>query len=266
MQATPPIAAFGFWADRSVPLGNMPADHDDIVTVRGNAAKARGRGAALTSTAVTPSKAENTKHDSLADDKERRTICAAVKERAEVGDAIRWSVILEATAGIPCAFDFKAKAEEKDKDDQCSTTASVEASDSVATSSEDEARTLMPRGVRAGRVYPATLLLRVFQLCQGAERRPPGAAGLKAVPRDLLGAQQGSEPAAAPSGLEAPPGLAAPTAAPSARAPPWRAQEGARKATSGRQERAAPAPEKLLRNAPWRSREAAPRLAPPPGL
>jgi len=266
MQATPPIAAFGFWADRSVPLGNMPADHDDIVMVRGNAAKARGRGAVPTSTAVTPSKAEGAKHDALADDKERRTICAAVKERAEVGDAIRWSVILEATAGIPCAFDFKTKAEEKDKDDECSTTASVEASDSAATSSEDEARTSMPRGVRAGRVYPVSLLLRVFQLCQEEKRQLPGSTEFRAVPRARVEPQMASSPTAAPSGLAPPPGLAAPVTAPSARVPPWKGQVGVQKATSLKQERAAPAPEKLLRNAPWRSREAAPRLAPPPGL
>lgn len=259
-QVSPPVASLGYWANRDMPLttdGALTKDLDDITVVHCSAAKPRSKAAR-----AAVARARGT-------EQERLVLCEQAKELAEVGENIRWSVVLEATAQLPCALGSTPLCNSQDgswaktagllskvfldheeemthegpdsEKDECSTSASGgDAADSTGLSSEGEGEDAVedalqggrPRGTLGDRVYPVALLLQVYGLCQTSRGASPAMLSAKELP---------------PKDMPPPPGLAPP-------------QIGAK------QPRLPLAEAGRLRNAPWRSQRAAPRLGAPPGL
>jgi len=237
----PPIASLGFWADKAVPLscGVRQAARD----------KAQVPPAPMSASAV-----------------ELQAQCCQARAHAEVGGDIRWDVIIEQAALLPCGLRMPAAAPTRAPavkpgklgEDGESTSAGSEscgegaAGPGSASDGESDAASRpgapAPWGGTARRYSAAALLqtLSLLHLAGDLGSRPPGLP--RSAPEQVFRAAhaatapglQPDEAAASPCAsprkgmpVGPPPGLPAPAAKPSATlraavaAAPWRRQRPA---------------------------------------
>jgi len=237
----PPIASLGFWADKAVPLscGVRQAARD----------KAQVPPAPMSASAV-----------------ELQAQCCQARAHAEVGGDIRWDVIIEQAALLPCGLRMPAAAPSRapaaklgklGEDDESTSAGSGSCSEGAAgpgSASDSESDAASQSGPAApwggtARRYSAAALLQTLSLLRLAGElgsRPPGLP--KSAPEQVLRAArtapapglQPDEAAASPCAkpqksmlVGPPPGLPAPVAKPSATpraavaAAPWRRQRPA---------------------------------------
>lgn len=244
----PPIASFGWWADKAVPL-TQGVRH---VTSEKPAAPAASR----------------------ADAMELRTWCCEARDRADIGGDIRWDVILEQAALLDCGLRSRAtpiaqapakasagKADKPGEDEESTSAGSGSCSDgaiepSSASESEADAAWALGRMPQCGpaRRYGAAALLQVLTFMHTAgnlRERPKGlptskpeqvlrAAGA-AMPPGLQLEEADSNACAEPmqcAMVAPPPGLPAPPAKPAAApraalaAAPWRRPKASKAASA----------------------------------
>jgi len=150
-ECPPPIASLGFWARKDVPLS---AGTDSLVM------KLRAERAAKTPPQPAPAPAPLLESLPFGEELEVRDRLSTAKAIADVGNDIRWDLIIEEAAKIPCGLRagpttiLPKKACHSDDDDHRSTSASGSGGEEATGGESDETELEPDAPVSCGKLPP----------------------------------------------------------------------------------------------------------------